>query len=160
MYNLHANVLIYNGKKRGKYISSGNAADTRKRVLLDQSSALRWRYNLFQQDRVGMDLWYCDICEQATKACIVKVSTACRKMIDNINLFWLDRVGMEKADGPVDSHKCHCQNWVVHKGEPFYENILIWVLVQINWYPTSGISLGASSSCPSYCQLWSKFDRV
>ena len=25
---------------------------------------------------------------------------------------------MKKADGPVDSHKCHRQNRVVHKGEP------------------------------------------
>ena len=42
----------------------------------------------------------------------------------------LDRVGMEKADSPVDSHKAHRQNGIVHQSEPKID-ILIQVLVQI-----------------------------
>ena len=37
---------------------------------------------------------------------------------DRKNLFCLDRVGVEEADGPVDGHKCQCQYRVVDKGEP------------------------------------------
>ena len=33
---------------------------------------------------------------------------------------------MEKADGPVDSHKCQRKNWVVDQGEPKFVQILIW----------------------------------
>ena len=42
------------------------------------------------------------------------------------NLFRLDRVGMEKADCPVDGHKCHRQYGVVHKSEPLCLNILVF----------------------------------
>ena len=37
---------------------------------------------------------------------------------DRKNLFCLDRVGVEEADGPVDGHECQCQYRVVDKGEP------------------------------------------
>ena len=33
---------------------------------------------------------------------------------------------MEKADGPVDGHKCHGQYGVVHKGEPLCSDILVF----------------------------------
>ena len=33
---------------------------------------------------------------------------------------------MEKADGPVDSHKCQRKYWVVDQGEPKFVQILIW----------------------------------
>ena len=44
---------------------------------------------------------------------------------DRENLFCLDRVGVEEADGPVDGHECQRQYRVVDKGEPKHFQTLI-----------------------------------
>ena len=53
------------------------------------------------------------------------VSDARMCVSDRENLFCLDRVGVEEADGPVDGHECQCQYRVVDKGEPKHFQILI-----------------------------------
>ena len=50
---------------------------------------------------------------------------------DREDLFCLDRVGVEEADGPVDGHECQRQYRVVDKSEPKHFQILIFVVMKI-----------------------------